>query len=91
MVKRWIASSDVNISLKDANTLLNAFGAVVHEACVKDGYEIRLMKFGTFKSKIIPEGLRRNVKTGEKFLHPETVKLQFKANSKDKKSKDGSE
>lgn len=82
----------MDISSKAASTLLTAFGAVVHDACVKEGYEIRLVKFGTFKPKINPEGLRRNVKTGESFMGPETVKLQFKTNSKDiKELKDSSE
>lgn len=85
-MKRWIASTEgVKLSLKDANALITSLSSVIHGACITDGYEIRLMKFGTFKAKITPESQRRNLKTGETFLHPETIKLHFKPHSKETK------
>ena len=81
----------MKINLKDANNLLASLTTLINDATVKEGYEIRLPKFGTFKSKVNPAGLRRNVKTGEKIQVAESIKLQFKASAANKKSKDGEE
>ena len=70
MVK--IIADRTGLIQKDVNAMLNQFCLITEETLIKGG-EVRLIGFGTFKTKARATRYGRNPRTGEIFEIPASV------------------
>lgn len=71
-------ASKLNVTKKEARSILSAYEATVVEGLKNDG-RIALSGFGTFEKKITPEHEGRNPATNSKITIPAKLKITFKA------------
>jgi nucleoid DNA-binding protein len=66
----------VGLSDGEAKELLTGFFKTLEEE-VKEGVNVKLYKFGTFKSKKVAPKKAKNFKTGEEIITQEKTTLSF--------------
>ena len=67
-------SSKTQLSLPQSKDFLNSFISLIKFNLDKD---IKISKFGTFKSKLTPQRIGRNPKTKEEYLIPKKNRIYF--------------
>jgi DNA-binding protein HU-beta len=69
-----------NLAKKTTTEIVEAFTDVISEELAKGG-DVRLVGFGTFKTKVRAERKGRNPSTGKEIIIPKTVAPAFVAGS----------
>ncbi|MEM4065528.1 MAG: HU family DNA-binding protein [Candidatus Micrarchaeaceae archaeon] len=80
MLKKELVSKvaeKVGLSVSDVSKVFDALDSTVHEELVNTG-EVKLLDFGTFKLKTVPEHTGRNPATGESVTVPQKTVVHFK-------------